>query len=110
MIFDCGTCQRMFPTGSKVRDQHCQATGHSPPAFECDTCFFYFDDEHDRRDHMDLENHWVPDAPECSLCYFRAPTVQEVKHHKFGHHFYCGECNREFQNLNNIRQVNQPFS
>ncbi|EEU40701.1 uncharacterized protein NECHADRAFT_90758 [Fusarium vanettenii 77-13-4] len=104
MIFDCGTCQRMFPSGCKARNQHCQATGHSPPAFECDTCCFYFDDEHDRRDHMDLESHWIPDAPECSLCYFRAPTLQEVKNHEFGHHFYCGECNREFQNLNNIRQ------
>lgn len=58
---------------------------------------------------MDLEDHWAPGTPECSLCYFRAPTASEVEQHEFAQHFYCGECNREFQNLNNIRQVNMRF-
>ncbi|KAF7559528.1 hypothetical protein G7046_g4627 [Stylonectria norvegica] len=104
MEFCCGTCGKVFYTGWKARDQHCDATGHRRPKFECDVCSDYFGDEEDRREHMDECDHWDADAPECSQCYQRFPNASEVKQHEFDDHLYCAECDRDFQNRNNMQQ------
>ncbi|KAK4124525.1 hypothetical protein N657DRAFT_644765 [Parathielavia appendiculata] len=73
-MFECGDCGRAFPAGWRARDQHCEATGHSRPEYECDICDAYFDSEYSRRQHM----------------------IQD--------HLYCCDCDRYFQNFNNIKQ------
>ncbi|KAH7134205.1 hypothetical protein EDB81DRAFT_93278 [Dactylonectria macrodidyma] len=104
----CGTCWREFNAGYdggfKARNSHCQALGHSFPDFECDTCDEYFDDEDDRREHMDFYGHWPDDAPECHMCYDRFSNKTERKDHEHREHLYCAECDREFNNWNNIQQ------
>ncbi|KAL4722046.1 hypothetical protein ACLX1H_010816 [Fusarium chlamydosporum] len=104
MTYYCVDCDTLFYAGRKARDQHCQATGHALPAFECDTCSFCFDDEYDRCEHMNLEMHWAPDAPECRVCHGRAVTKTEIVKHEVEIHHYCADCQRQFQNLNNLRQ------
>ncbi|KAF4974952.1 hypothetical protein FZEAL_8215 [Fusarium zealandicum] len=103
MVFECGTCDRQFLAGWRARDQHCQATGHTPPRFECDVCDEYFCDDEDRVNHMYYNDHWAEDALECAVCplKYRGSALRE---HEAQAHLFCSECDRYFQNHNNIQQ------
>ncbi|KAI6090150.1 hypothetical protein F4821DRAFT_256299 [Hypoxylon rubiginosum] len=57
----------------RARDQHVDALDHDPLDFECHICYDIFPDDEERRDH-------------------------EVEDHH-----YCVDCDRHFQNLNNIK-------
>lgn len=105
MVFFCGTCWRCFPTGWKARDQHCDATGHEPPEFECDTCDRWFGDEIRRQDHMTRHRHWDPDAVECRCCTQMCADESDRSRHELRTHLYCYDCDRWFQNYNNVKQV-----
>ncbi|KAK2741961.1 hypothetical protein CKAH01_01388 [Colletotrichum kahawae] len=70
----CGTCNREFWAGWRARDQHCNATGHSPPRFECYSCDDYFVDSEDKQEHEAEE------------------------------HLHCGPCDRDFTSWNAIQQ------
>lgn len=75
MVFTCGTCWREFYAGWRARDQHCEATGHSPPRNECYECDEYFDSNADKIDHEACE------------------------------HLHCSACDRDFSTRNNVQQV-----
>ncbi|WXC65157.1 hypothetical protein SNK03_010965 [Fusarium graminearum] len=104
MTYYCPDCDRHFHSGRKARDQHCLATGHALPQFDCDTCSFCFDDEYDRCEHMNLEMHWAHNVLECRMCYLRAVSKDEISKHEIELHNYCADCERQFSNLNCIRQ------
>ncbi|KZL85925.1 zinc finger protein [Colletotrichum incanum] len=74
MVYACGVCWREFPSGWRARDQHCDATGHCPPAYECALCDYCFDNDQDKLDH------------------------------ERGEHLHCSTCGRDFQSWNNIHQ------
>ena len=114
-MFECGTCYRGFPAGSRARDQHCQATGHNWPDYECDTCDRYFGSEQARAQHMNALGHWNQDSSssssdddepeyECHRCYDSFYTEAARKEHEIEVHHWCEDCEREFMNLNCIKQ------
>ncbi|CAN8095931.1 unnamed protein product [Discula destructiva] len=41
-------------------------------------------------------------AHECNLCYSTFPTAAEQAHHEKYSHYYCEDCDRTFQSLNNL--------
>lgn len=98
--FECGTCRKAFPAGWKARQQHLDSTGHRTPAFECDTCSRFFTSERARFQHMDDANHF---AWQCSICDYTWPSEQDRQKHEERDHFYCSDCNRRFQNYNNLK-------
>lgn len=100
--YECGTCRKVFPAGWHARENHCRSTGHQRPAFECYTCERNFGSEAARFQHMNARNHF---AHECGICAETWPTEEQLEEHVVEDHFYCGDCNRQFQNLNNIKMV-----
>ncbi|KAK3346566.1 hypothetical protein B0T25DRAFT_460272 [Lasiosphaeria hispida] len=109
-MFECGTCGKEFPAGPHARDNHCRSTGHDWPDFECDTCDRYFRSESARLQHMRDLGHFDQQDCEsevewCSLqhCYFTAATHNDIKDHEVREHFFCRECDRLFDNYNNIK-------
>ena len=101
-MFACGDCGKYFPAGWRARENHCNATGHSRPAFECDTCDKVFKGSAAKDFHMDHWNHyaWV-----CNECGETWPSESKLKHHQAEEHHYCADCDRYFQSYNNIRMV-----
>ncbi|KAH7150369.1 hypothetical protein B0J13DRAFT_287648 [Dactylonectria estremocensis] len=83
-MWPCGTCGREFDAGwdggFEARDQHCRALGHSIPHFERNYAY------------------------ECSCCDGRFKTDAKRKDHEHSDHLYCAECDRDFDNWNNIQQ------
>ncbi|KAJ4292902.1 hypothetical protein N0V88_005562 [Collariella sp. IMI 366227] len=109
-MFECGTCDKVFPAGWRARKQHCEATGHEIPDFECDSCDAYFSSEQARQRHMRAKGHFdcysVQESPdwECHCCDDWFWTEQECIDHMVVNHLYCSDCNRYFMNYNNIKQ------
>ncbi|KAK5994365.1 Zinc finger Xfin-like protein [Cladobotryum mycophilum] len=102
--FECGTCRKEFPAGRKARDNHCRATGHSPPDFECAGCERWFHSQRACDQHMDAKGHWPDQWPfECNCCYETWRTEKQRVEHEHEVHNYCADCNREFQSYNNLK-------
>ncbi|KAK4166941.1 hypothetical protein QBC43DRAFT_231628 [Cladorrhinum sp. PSN259] len=104
-MFECGDCGKAFRAGWKARDNHCDSTGHDPPEFECDTCGLSFDDNYDKSEHMHMSGH-VNNGTyyECLLCIELFTDEDDRTHHHVHDHHYCEDCQRQFMNLNNIKQ------
>lgn len=100
--YECGTCGKAFPSGSRARDNHCNATGHEPPQFECPTCSRWFYSPNARRQHANDANHW---PIECSVCDETFATQEACEEHEQDWHLYCGPCGRYFQSANNLKMV-----
>ncbi|KAI8631287.1 hypothetical protein F5Y19DRAFT_25785 [Xylariaceae sp. FL1651] len=93
---DCG---KVF--GSRhARYQHMNALGHCLPTRGCDRCQAMFTNRSDAVSHMNFFNHW---RHECSLCTHTRSTKDDIRQHEVEAHYYCSECGREFQSLNNIK-------
>jgi len=101
-MYECGTCWKGFPAGWHAREQHCRATGHCRPDFECEECGDGFDDEDGHWGHMVQYNHF---EFECSQCGETWPTEQQRQEHERDEHLYCDECDRFFNNRNNLKMV-----
>ncbi|KJZ74885.1 hypothetical protein HIM_05794 [Hirsutella minnesotensis 3608] len=99
-FFECGTCDKAFPTGCRARDQHCRSTGHSIPAHECQTCQRWFYSQSACEQHMRDVNHW---SIECSVCNQTFPSQEQCTTHERDVHMYCADCNRHFQSDNNLK-------
>lgn len=99
MSYLCGTCGRTFPAGWKARQQHCDATGHSPPPYECSSCPRWFNSDLACRQHMSNRNHF---PYQCELCDETWPSEEELQDHEVQDHFYCANCDRDFNTLNGI--------
>ncbi|KAM4061858.1 putative zinc finger protein [Hirsutella rhossiliensis] len=101
--FECGTCGKTFPAGWRARDNHCNSTGHSRPSFECDVCPRWFGSQQACNQHMRDTGHWqTVERYECACCYDTWPTEEQCTEHEHQDHNYCAECNRTFQNFNNL--------
>ncbi|OIW32642.1 hypothetical protein CONLIGDRAFT_699522 [Coniochaeta ligniaria NRRL 30616] len=103
-MFECGTCGKEFRAGFQARENHCFSIGHDPPEFECDTCDEYFDDNWDRSEHMRYLGHATYSKHECSICIERFESAEETEEHEVEDHHYCHDCDRTFNNRNNIKQ------
>lgn len=100
----CFTCRQRFDTTS-ARDQHCREALHDWPWNECHKCFSWF------RQFWELQRHWKRlnhYDHECTYCDKTFPTVKKQHDHELKRHFYCGDCNRTFQNPNNLQMVSLP--
>ncbi|KAJ1337210.1 GDNF-inducible zinc finger protein 1 [Microdochium nivale] len=98
--FECGTCYKEFPAGSRARDSHCYATGHEFPDHECDTCHATFYSQTACEQHMRAKRHM---RLECDFCYETYLNEQDRSRHEAQEHDYCRPCDRHFQSQNNIQ-------
>lgn len=86
------------------------ALNHWAERFECDTCDEEFLDEDECEEHMDDYGHHGPEF-ECEYehCPRAFYTQQQARQHMddTGHwrNHWCRECQRGFQNANNLRMV-----
>ncbi|KAI1654374.1 hypothetical protein F4813DRAFT_392880 [Daldinia decipiens] len=101
MSWTCGTCWQEFATW-RSRELHMDALDHSTPEHECDRCSRFFNSRSAVVNHMSAKNHWFY---ECGICDKTWPTEELVKEHEVKQHFYCNDCNREFNTYNNIKMV-----
>ncbi|KAF4582188.1 putative zinc finger protein [Ophiocordyceps camponoti-floridani] len=103
--FECGSCGKEFPHGCQARDNHCSSTGHSMPEYECDTCHRFYKTERACFQHMDDCNHWNRTFYKCGLCDQRVRYLSKdsLVQHEYDEHDYCSDCDRIFQNYNNLR-------
>ncbi|KAK3376579.1 hypothetical protein B0T24DRAFT_222474 [Lasiosphaeria ovina] len=67
---------------------------------QCGTCDRWFGSCHARRQHMNALGH---DAWDCNRCDLAWETEDDIKGHEVDAHYHCRDCDRDFQNLNNIR-------
>ncbi|KAI0022556.1 hypothetical protein F4780DRAFT_777616 [Xylariomycetidae sp. FL0641] len=97
----CGTCWRTF-TSWGARQQHMDALYHEEPMYECDSCARYFVSPQAKMQHMYALNHH---EYECDFyhCDETFPDEEELREHEIDDHFYCDDCDRVFQSLNNIK-------
>ncbi len=52
--------------------------------------------------HKDAKGHW---PVECGRCYDRSGDKEDCQEHEYNCHKYCADCDRDFQNYNNLRMV-----
>ncbi|KAH6615750.1 hypothetical protein B0J18DRAFT_484424 [Chaetomium sp. MPI-SDFR-AT-0129] len=96
----CYDCEKWFHSGSRARDQHCEATGHLP-AHLCDTCNYIFTSKHASYQHMRAKGHFVNgdsssiscnrDFP-CEVCDSWYRTDKDCDDHMIDDHYYCRDC------------------
>lgn len=107
-MFECGDCGKAFAAGFQARENHCRSTGHLAPRFECDSCDVYFRTDTARCQHMDAKGHWCDQEDEvfeCHICPYLYNEEDDCREHEVNNHYYCADCDRSFQNLNNIKMV-----
>ncbi|RKU43141.1 hypothetical protein DL546_000856 [Coniochaeta pulveracea] len=93
--YECGTCYKVFASGWRAREQHCDATGHSRPDNECDTCARYFRSEDACWNHISALGHFVE---VCSMCDTTWPDETQLERHEHDDLLYCNACDRFFHN------------
>ncbi|KAI1323036.1 hypothetical protein F5Y16DRAFT_403904 [Xylariaceae sp. FL0255] len=96
----CGTCYNVFPAGGRARSNHLRSTGHRMPQYECESCYLVGDDQYDWHSHMMRANHF---ARRCEFCSQTFPSDAKRTEHEQQTHHWCGECQRQFNNDNNLR-------
>ncbi|WOO83374.1 Zinc finger protein [Vanrija pseudolonga] len=108
--FLCGTCWKEFPAGWRARESHCNATGHQRPAYECDTCPHHFNSQHACNPHMGAKGHFGDYSDddedwECrdDDCWDTFASEADRDAHEHDDHDFCGDCDRYFDNANNLR-------
>ena len=79
----CESCSYEFWTEEDA-EEHMDYLGHRRPRFECEACDYAFDTSQEARRHMDSLNHWRVN--------------------------WCDDCERGFQNENNLRIVRLMLS
>jgi hypothetical protein len=105
--FDCETCRRSFSNQHAV-NQHMKALDHWSCPFDCDFCDSAYRTEDAVEEHMEK----CPHRPmySCDHCEQRFRTevaarahMDGLGHWRRGHD--CEQCDRHFQNANNLTQV-----
>ena len=111
-MYGCETCNRQFGSHAAAF-QHMNAVSHWGQRYECQSCYDDFYSQKECDEHMDDYGHWLP-AYECEGCDDRFHTAQAVRQHmaRINHfrQYYCDDCDRGFQNDNNLQQVSQSVS
>jgi hypothetical protein len=105
--FDCESCGRDFAS-QNAANQHMNAVNHWKPRFECETCTAKFHSQVSASDHMRAAGHWAPRYP-CEACETVFRSQQGAREHMESHNHwrvhYCNDCDRGFQNQNNLSMV-----
>jgi DNA-directed RNA polymerase subunit RPC12/RpoP len=104
--YDCDTCDRNFIT-TRARDQHMTALDHWKWPVECETCTMRFVNEWYCEEHMEAQDHFSYNY-ECATCnlIYRNAEARDSHQEEEGHyrHLHCSDCDRYFQNSNNLDQ------
>lgn len=104
--FKCDSCPLRCNTWEACV-HHMNNTGHWIWTFECETCEARFNTQQAVEEHMEEENHYSYQY-DCETCDYLFPTAYDRDRHQQqeGHykHLYCKDCNRYFQNANNLSQ------
>ncbi|KAK7704735.1 hypothetical protein SLS57_010359 [Botryosphaeria dothidea] len=104
--YKCDECSRRFAT-ERARNQHMDALDHWIWRYECETCSLRFTTDYYREEHMEEEDHYSYPY-DCETCNFSFRTAEDRDDHQEdeGHysHLHCPDCDRYFQNENNLRQ------
>ncbi|KAM3453537.1 hypothetical protein MY5147_007306 [Beauveria neobassiana] len=75
--------------------------------YECQDCGREFNTERAMRQHKDAKNH----RPfECHVCYDTFWDEEDREEHEHDDHNYCADCDRHFQNFNNLRMCSKNFT
>ncbi|KAG9379910.1 Dimer-Tnp-hAT domain containing protein [Pyrenophora tritici-repentis] len=104
-----------FWNSNNADDQSEKATSQASSAtltvghvFECDFCDLAFYDSRDLEDHQQDEGHYGP-RYECEACDEWYDTFARIKQHMNSHghwrNHYCNDCNKGFENENNLQIV-----
>jgi hypothetical protein len=107
----CDPCDRFFPTERGLQ-QHLDNSSAHAYSYECETCTRTFATERACNQHMNELDHWEP-TYECETCTATFSTQYACdRHMDISRHrrHYCYECQRGFQNDNNLRMVCPPSS
>ncbi|KAL1623759.1 hypothetical protein SLS54_004220 [Diplodia seriata] len=102
----CDECPRRFNTWRACK-QHMDATNHWIWKYGCETCSYRFTTQWAANEHMADKNHWSYPY-DCDTCNyaFRSEDARDDHQQDKGHykHLHCKDCDRYFQNENNLRQ------
>jgi len=102
----CDSCERHFQTPTACY-QHMSFLGHWIWPNFCETCPSRFMHEDDAVKHMMLEDHRHKPYP-CETCpeTWWSPHERDQHQADTGHysHLHCADCDRYFQNTNNLSQ------
>ncbi|KAI7204270.1 hypothetical protein KC343_g7695 [Hortaea werneckii] len=99
---ECETCDKTFRT-HQACEQHMQVKLHWNPRFKCEECTTVFRYEDDCERHMREKLRWKPQF-RCQGCNTVFRYKEDCNDHmdEESHH-YCKECDRYFQNSNNLQ-------
>ncbi|KAI3396080.1 hypothetical protein diail_497 [Diaporthe ilicicola] len=70
-------------------------------SFDCSRCYRTFNSPHAQWQHMSDKNHF---EHECFCCDETWPSKERRRAHEVEVHHFCADCQRFFQNHNNIQQ------
>lgn len=103
-MYGCATCTREFGSVHAAA-QHMNAVNHCA---ECETCDEQFYNQRACNQHMNDCDHWAP-RYDCEACNLQFGSFNAARRHMDNNNHwrqhYCRECQRGFQNENNLQQV-----
>ncbi|KAI1121985.1 hypothetical protein F5Y10DRAFT_83895 [Nemania abortiva] len=99
MEWECYVCSRTFGSG-RALSQHQVALYHDEPPFNCNQCSYTSRTLSGIGEHMYTGIHY---KYRCSCCNVTSSTEDKIKQHEIEEHSWCSECDRGFQNYNNIK-------
>ncbi|GIZ37973.1 hypothetical protein CKM354_000140000 [Cercospora kikuchii] len=102
-MYGCATCTREFGSVHAAA-QHMNAVNHCA---ECETCDEQFYNQRACNQHMNDCDHWAP-RYDCEACNLQFDSSSAARRHMDNNNHwrqhYCRECQRGFQNENNLQQ------
>lgn len=102
-VFRCADCTLGF-YDEDDRDNHCEWEDHYPgtDGYGCYVCSSAFSKESKLLEHARIKGH---SRYECDDCGRLSVSEEARTKHEVEAHFFCRECDRYFQSINNIKQV-----
>ncbi|KAK3496138.1 hypothetical protein B0T13DRAFT_448565 [Neurospora crassa] len=106
MVYLCHTCDESFYDEDGLKehldDYYGHEAAHEYARYGCDTCLAIFNSAAARWQHMNAKGHV---GHECRVCDNQYRSEQGLIEHEVEDHNYCADCDKIFQNTNNIKQV-----
>ncbi|KAK3388597.1 hypothetical protein B0T20DRAFT_98610 [Sordaria brevicollis] len=104
MVYLCYTCDQSFYDDEDLRehlsDYSWHEAQHDYARYGCNTCLATFNSDAARWQHMNAKGHA---GYECGVCDNRYRTQKACTDHEVEYHNYCADCDKFFQNVNNIK-------
>ncbi|EAA30031.1 hypothetical protein GE21DRAFT_9830 [Neurospora crassa] len=105
MVYLCYTCNQSFYDEDDLKehldDYYGHEAAHEYAMYGCDTCLAIFTSDAARWQHMNAKGHV---GHECRVCDNQYRSEQGLIEHEVEDHNYCADCDKSFQNTNNIKQ------